>query len=63
MLRILRAFAWLRWRMFLNTLEKTGGRDVVARFSLAIEKLGPIIAGVLMIPSGLVLAEIGRAHV
>lgn len=61
MLRILRAFAWLRWRMFLNTLEKTGGRDVVARFSLAIEKLGPIIAGVLMIPSGLVLAAGGAA--
>ena len=56
MVRILRAFAWLRWRMLINSFEKTGSRDVVERFSVAIEKLGPIIAGVLMIPSGLLLA-------
>ena len=56
MLRILRAFAWLRWRMLLNSLERTGARDTLERFSLAIEKLGPIMLGVLMIPSALVLA-------
>jgi hypothetical protein len=56
MLRILRAFAWLRWRMLLNSLEQTGARDTLERFSLAIEKLGPILLGVLMIPSALVLA-------
>ena len=56
MVRILRAFAWLRWRMLINSFEKTGSRDVVERFSVAIEKLGPIIAAVLMIPSGLLLA-------
>jgi hypothetical protein len=56
MLRILRAFAWLRWRMLLNTLERTGARDTLERFSLAIEKLGPIMVGVLMIPSALVLS-------
>ena len=56
MVRILRAFAWLRWRMLLNSLEKTGARDAVERFSLAIEKLGPIMAAVLMVPSGLALA-------
>jgi hypothetical protein len=61
MLRILRAFAWLRWRMLLNSLERTGARDAVERFSLAIEKLGPIMAGVLMIPSGLLLAAAGAA--
>lgn len=55
MVRTLRAFAWLRWRMFINSLEKTGARDSVERFSLAIEKLGPIMAGLVMIPSGLVL--------
>jgi hypothetical protein len=59
MWRTLRAFAWLRWRMFVNSLEKTGARDTVERFSLAIEKLGPIIAGLLMIPSGLLLAVAG----
>jgi hypothetical protein len=56
MLRILRAFAWLRWRMLLNTLERTGARDTLERFSLAIEKLGPIMVGALMIPSALVLS-------
>jgi hypothetical protein len=61
MVRILRAFAWLRWRMLLNSLERTGARDAVERFSLAIENLGPIMAAVLMIPSGLVLAIAGVA--
>jgi hypothetical protein len=61
MLRILRAFAWLRWRMLLNSLERTGARDTIERFSLAIEKLGPIMAAVLMIPSGLLLAAAGAA--
>ena len=31
MLNILRAFAWLRWRMLINSLEKTGARDTVER--------------------------------
>ena len=61
MLRILRAFAWLRWRMLLNSIEKTSGRDTVERFSLAIEKIGPIIVAVLMVPSGLLLAAGGAA--
>ena len=47
--------------MLLNSLEKTGARDTVERFSLAIEKLGPIIAAVLMVPSGLLLAAGGAA--
>jgi hypothetical protein len=58
-LRILRAFAWLRWRMLINSLEQTGARDTLERFSLAIDKLGPIMAAILIIPSGLGLAVIG----
>ncbi|HXG54066.1 MAG TPA: hypothetical protein VNJ03_01690 [Vicinamibacterales bacterium] len=61
MVRILRAFAWLRWRMLVNALERTGSRDTLERFSIAIEKLGPILAGVLLIPSALVLAGLGAA--
>jgi hypothetical protein len=56
MLRILRAFVWLRWRMLINSLERTGARDTIERFSIAIEKLGPIMAAVLMVPSALALA-------
>ena len=55
MLRILKAFAWIRWRMLVNALDRTGSRDVLERFSLAIEKLGPIIAAALLIPSSLFL--------
>ncbi len=59
MWRTLRAFAWLRWRTLINSLEKTGARDSVERFSLAIEKLGPIMARLVMIPSGLLLGVAG----
>lgn len=56
MLRILRAFAWLRWRILVNSMERTGARDTVERFSLAIEQLGPIMAIALMVPSAVGLA-------
>lgn len=59
MWRTLRAFAWLRWRTFLNSLERTGARDSVERFSRALEKLGPIIVFLLMIPTCLLLAIAG----
>ncbi len=61
MFSTLRAFAWLRFRMFVNSLEQTGSRDMLERFSLAAEKLGPIIAGILLIPSGIALAALGAA--
>ncbi|HJR58227.1 MAG TPA: hypothetical protein VJ813_02470 [Vicinamibacterales bacterium] len=59
MFRILRAFAWLRWRMLVNSLEKTGSRDALERFSIAIERLGPLLAAILLIPSALFLAGLG----
>ena len=61
MRRILRAFIWMRWRMLVNSLERTGSRDTLERFSLAIEKLGPILAIVLLVPSALMLAALGAA--
>jgi hypothetical protein len=59
MFRILRAFAWLRWRILLNSLERGGGRDVVERFSVAIEQLAPTIVALVMAPSALALAGAG----
>ena len=47
--------------MLVNSLEKTGSRDALERFSLAIEKLGPILAGILLIPSAIFLAALGVA--
>ncbi|CAN5740228.1 hypothetical protein BH24ACI5_BH24ACI5_15840 [soil metagenome] len=61
MLRMLKAFAWIRWRMLANALEHNASRDTLQRFSLAVENLGPIIAAVLLIPSALFLAGLGVA--
>jgi hypothetical protein len=57
--RILRAFVWMRWRVLLNSLERSGSRDALERFSLAVEQLTPIIAVVLLIPSATILAGAG----
>lgn len=61
MLSMLRAFAWMRWRMLANALEHSGSRDTLQRFSIAIENLGPIVAAVLLIPSALLLGWLGIA--
>ncbi len=56
---IFRAFLWMRWRILVNSLERTGARDRLERFSIAIEKLGPIMALVLLIPSSIGLFVLG----
>jgi hypothetical protein len=61
MLRILRAFAWLRWRMLINSLERTGSRDTLERFSIAAEQLGPIVAALVIVPSLLGLGGLSAA--
>jgi hypothetical protein len=58
MLRVLGAFAWMRWRVFMNSIEKTGARDRLERFSLAIEHLAPIVIVLVMVPSALVLSAL-----
>ena len=59
MLRIFRAFLWMRWRVLVNSLERTGARDTLERFAVATEKLGPIMAMVLLIPSSIFLFVLG----
>jgi hypothetical protein len=61
MIRILHAFVWLRWRTLVNSLERTGSRDKLERFSIAVEQFGPILAVVLLIPSALMLSGLGAA--
>ena len=58
-MRVLKAFAWMRWRVLMNSLERSGARDMVERFSIAIEQLGPIMAALVMIPSAILLAGAG----
>jgi hypothetical protein len=57
--RILRAFAWLRWRILINSLERRGSRDVIERFSVAFEQLAPAMVAIMMVPSAAALAAIG----
>ena len=59
MRRIFRAFLWMRWRVLVNSLERTGSRDTLERFSVAAGKLGPIMAMVLLIPSSIALFVLG----
>lgn len=59
MLRFLRAFAWLRWRILMNALERSGRRDAVERFSRVTEQLGPILLALLLVPGALGLAALG----
>ena len=56
---MLKAFAWMRWRMLANAIEHSGSRDTLQRFSIAMENLGPIIAAVLLIPSAIMLLGLG----
>src|SRR5829696_10211623 len=56
MIRILRAFVWLRWRTLLNSLERRTSRDALERFSIAVEQLAPTIAAIVMLPSMIGLA-------
>ena len=51
MIRILRAFVWLRWRTLLNSLERRTSRDTLERFSIAVEQLAPTIAAIVLLPS------------
>jgi hypothetical protein len=54
-----RAFAWLRWRLLVNSFERTGSRDTLERLSIALEKIGPIVAGLFLIPSAAALGFAG----
>jgi hypothetical protein len=59
--RIFRAFFWMRWRVLVNSLELTGSRDMLERFSVATGKLGPIVAMILLVPSSIGLLVLGIA--
>jgi len=49
----------MRWRVLLNSIERTGARDTIERLSLAVEQIGPLIALALLAPSAVGLAGLG----
>jgi len=57
--RLFAAFMWMRWRILINSLERTSARDTLERFAVATEKLGPIMAMVLLIPTTIILFILG----
>ncbi|HUF24890.1 MAG TPA: hypothetical protein VMN81_12235 [Vicinamibacterales bacterium] len=61
MTRFLRAWGWLRWRTFMNAIERSERADRLARFSRAAEALGPVVVAVLMIPSAILALGLGAA--
>lgn len=61
MTRFLRAWAWVRWRTFMNAIERSHRTDRLARFSRAIEVLGPVFIAVMLIPSALLVMALGAA--
>lgn len=58
MIRILRAFVWLRTRLFINAFRKARGRDELERISRGVQALIPILLLVLMVP-GMILLAVG----
>lgn len=45
--------------MMLNAFDKTGARDRLERFSIALEQIGPIVMMLLLVPSAALLGGLG----
>ena len=61
MVRFLRAWGWLRWRTFMNAIERSERTDRIARLSRALEALGPLVVAVMMVPSAAAVMGLGAA--
>lgn len=61
MRRFLSAWAWLRWRTFMNAIERSERADRIARLSRALEALGPVLVAVMLIPSVVAAMLLGLA--
>ena len=59
MLRFLRAWAWVRWRVRVNAIERGDRADRIQRFTRATEVIGPIIVAAMMLPVALVALAVG----
>jgi hypothetical protein len=57
--RLVRAMAWLQWRLLVNGLKGGRRRDSLERFSRWSDVAGPALAAVLLIPGALVMAAAG----
>ena len=58
-LHLLRLLGWLRWRIILNTLTRSGARDMLERLSRTAESVLPVAIAVMLLPLAVVLLVIG----
>ncbi len=56
---LLRSLAWLRWRIVVNTLTRSGTRDMLERLSRTAESVLPLAIVVMLVPVGIALAGLG----
>jgi hypothetical protein len=49
----------MRWRVLINSLERTAARDTLERLSIAVEQIGPLLAAAMFIPTTLGLSGLG----
>lgn len=61
MLRFLRAWAWVRWRVRVNAIERGDRADRIQRFTRATEVVGPVLVAVMMLPAALIALGLGAA--
>lgn len=61
MLRFLRAWAWVRWRVRVNAIERGDRADRLQRFTRATEVVGPVLVAVMMLPAALIALVLGGA--
>jgi hypothetical protein len=57
--RIFRALGWLRWRILVNTITRSGARDLLERLSRTAESLLPLAIVVILVPAGVALFALG----
>ena len=56
---LLRLLGWLRWRLMLNAITRSGNRDLLERLSRATESALPLAVLVFLIPAALALGGVG----
>ncbi len=61
MIRLIRAFAWLRWRLLVNTVRPRRSRDVLERASRIGAALVPVALAALLLPLALLAGAGGLA--
>jgi len=61
MLRFLRAWAWVGWRVRMNAIERSDRADRIQRFTRATEVVGPVMVALMLVPAALIAGGLGLA--